>query len=74
MRRPRNEILVSLLVGALMLLVATASANVASLLLARAAAAPEGSRHSPVGRRKPVEAFAGCSSLSSCSGPVLRLA
>ena len=37
-QRSRNEILVSLLVGALMLLVAIASANVASLLLARAAA------------------------------------
>jgi predicted permease len=36
-QRSRNEILVSLLVGALMLLVAIASANVASLLLARAA-------------------------------------
>ena len=35
--RLRNEILVSLVVGALMLLVAIASANVASLLLARAA-------------------------------------
>jgi predicted permease len=36
-QRLRNEILVTLLVGALMLLVAIASANVASLLLARAA-------------------------------------
>jgi predicted permease len=36
--RSRNEILLSILVSALMLLVAIASANVASLLLARAAA------------------------------------